>query len=88
MSIARTFVAACLSLTALLAAMGAANACAERAERMAQSVKRDIPKRQVAESVGKKLIVDLERAASACKAGRVREGETIINQISKNFGYL
>lgn len=79
-------IAAALCLAAVSFA-APAFACADRADRMRAAVEADIPRRQVAEVVGRRLIADLNEAAGHCRAGRTAQGEAIIRRINSTYGY-
>jgi hypothetical protein len=76
-----------LVLLACVAAAGPAAACADQAARMRAAVEADIPRRQVAESVGRRLIGELDQAAAHCRAGRDAQGQAIIARIRSTYGY-
>jgi hypothetical protein len=62
-------------------------ACAERAERTIEVVRKDIADQNVSQGVGNRLIGELQQAAAACRAGRAREGEATLVRIQRTYNY-
>lgn len=77
----------CLIVGAALLATSPAFACADRAERIRGAVQADIRTRNVAQSVGERLIADLNEAAAHCRAGRAAQGEAILTRIRNTYSY-
>ncbi len=61
--------------------------CAARAEKMTQNVQSDIKKRQIAESVGQKLLKEINDAETLCRKNETGKGTAILDKISKTYGY-
>lgn len=69
---------------------GVANAqepCLVRAQRYKAAIEVDVRKRQIAEAVARSLLPDVERAENFCKLGKTADGEKILNNIQKTYGY-
>ncbi len=62
-------------------------ACAERAERTIEVVRKDIADQNVSQGVGNRLIGELQQAAAACRAGRTRDGEATLTRIQRTYNY-
>lgn len=89
----RTSTAICLILALCLPAWlnaypaAAQEACLARTDHLKTAIAADVRKRQISEAVARNLLPEVEKAENLCKAGKVAEGEKILEGIHKTFGY-
>lgn len=83
----RLRIAGAIGAVALLGSAAPALACAERSERIQAAVAADVRTRNVAQSVGERLLAELRQAADHCRAGRPAQGDAIVRRIVSTYGY-
>jgi hypothetical protein len=77
----------CFAIGFAVLAAPPAFACADRAERIRGAVQADIRTRNVAQTVGERLVTELNEAAAHCRAGRTAQGEAILTRIRNTYSY-